>query len=382
MPSRNAERRRAGRRSSGQANRNPPPALAGTDPAVSTEPPDDAEPAAVVVSYGFDAGPPGGPAFAATIRVSGRRRGVDPKLARAGDSFVRTETVAGVVPGSGRVSATSWVYGVSAGEWDVSAELVGPERARRANAGGRLERAGWSWRRWTVEPAPAVPVRTRWAPIAPLAASPGVVPGSFTLLAAVALVTAVALQPAFLAHHGINPGAAVVASLAGIAAGLAGAKAWYVALKGFSRQNLREGWSVDGFLVTAPLAAAAIALAVGVPLGEFLDGVAPGLFVAVAIGRIGCFFTGCCAGRATAGWGIWSSDRRIGARRIPAQLVESSVGAALATGAGIAAAAHVGFGTGLVFAVSVLVYAVARQGLLRLRAETRAFSWRRAARPT
>lgn len=344
---------------------------AGVDP--------DPEPAAIVVSYCFEAGPADGPRYDATIRITGQRRGVDPRRSGIGDSFVRSEMVTGVAPGSGRVSVTSWVYGIAPGDWDVSAELVGPERARQANAGGRLPRARWSWRRWAVEPGPETPVPTRWALVAPLAASPGVVPGSFTVLAAVALATAVGLQPAFLAHHGIDVGRALLASLAGVALGLIGAKAWYVALKGLSRQNLREGWSVDGFLVTAPLAASAIALLIGEPLGAFLDAVAPGLFVAVAIGRIGCFLTGCCAGRTTCGLGIWSSDRRVGARRIPTQLMESVVGAGLATAAGVVVAAHVAFGMGLVFVTTVLLYAMARQGLLRLRAESRPFSWKRAA---
>ena len=338
-----------------------------------------AEPVALVVSHWFDAGPAGGPRFDATVRVTGRRRGADPARPGPGDSFTVTETVPGVAPGSGRAAATTWVYGIAPGDWDVSAELVGPERVRQANDGGRLHRARWSWRGWAVESAAEGPVPTRWAPIAPLAASPAVAPGSFTVLALVALATAIGLQPAFLAHHGIDVGAAALASFAGVVLGLAGAKAWYMALKGFTRHNLREGWSVDGFLVTAPVVAALVALLAGEPLGAFLDAAAPGLFVAVAIGRIGCFLTGCCAGRTTAGWGIWSSDRRVGARRIPTQLLESLTGAVLAIVSAVAVFAHVAFGAGFVFAATMLAYAAARQGFLRLRAEARPFSWRRAS---
>jgi phosphatidylglycerol---prolipoprotein diacylglyceryl transferase len=48
------------------------------------------------------------------------------------------------------------------------------------------------------------------------------------------------------------------------------------------------------------------------------------LFVGMAIGRPGCFFTGCCFGRPTASrWGLWSSDRRVGIRRVPIQLIEA-----------------------------------------------------------
>ncbi len=70
--------------------------------------------------------------------------------------------------------------------------------------------------------------------------------------------------------------------------------------------------------------------------------------------RLGCFFTGCCAGRPTLSrFGIRSSDRRVVARRIPTR-----------RRCGVLAA--------------LVVYVIVRQGLLRLRQETRAFSWRRS----
>jgi phosphatidylglycerol:prolipoprotein diacylglycerol transferase len=152
-------------------------------------------------------------------------------------------------------------------------------------------------------------------------------------------------------------------------------------LKGPSRQTLREGWSVDGFLVAAPVTAVLLAAAQGLDIGAYLDGVAPGIFLAVAIGRVGCFLTGCCAGRPTAGWGVWSSDRRVGARRVPAQLLESATGLALASLAALLIFGGLLGGTGLVFVITIAAYVASRQGLLRLRAEARPFSWRRAARP-
>ena len=269
---------------------------------------------------------------------------------------------------------------MNAGEWDVTAELVGPERARAATPDLHLPRASWSWRRWSVHPVERTPVRTRWALLAPLARSPAVVPGSFTLLAFVAIVGAILSQPIFFAQLGVDAGAALAASTLGLIAGLLGAKAWYMVLKGPSRQTLREGWSVDGFLVVAPATAVLFAAAQGLAIGAYLDSVAPGIFLAVAIGRVGCFLTGCCAGRPTAGWGIWSSDRRVGARRVPAQLLESAVGLALASLSALLVGGLLG-GTGLVFVITVAVYIVSRQGLLRLRAEARPYSWRRAMRP-
>jgi phosphatidylglycerol:prolipoprotein diacylglycerol transferase len=332
--------------------------------------------AALVVSHWFDTGPAAGPGYTAIIRVTGRRRGVVGRPTRR-DAFSHTETVPGVVPGSGRVSTTSWIYDIAPGDWDVTAELMGPERARAVIPDVRLPRAAWSWRTWSLGRADG-PVKTRWAVLAPLVAIPAVLPGSFMALAVLAIITAIASQPVFLARLGLDTGAGILASVSGLLLGLGGAKAWYMGLKGPSRRTLKEGWSVDGFLVTAPVAAVVVAMVQGVPVAAYLDAVAPGMFLAVAIGRVGCFLTGCCAGRVTSGRGLWSSDRRVGAKRIPAQLMESAVGLILATITTIALLGHVAGGSGMVFAFGLVAYAVARQGLLRLRAETRSFSWRRA----
>ncbi len=337
-----------------------------------------AEPVALVVSHRFDSGVHGGVPYTATVRVTGRRRAVTGRPSQA-DAFSQTELIAGVVPGSGPVALTSWVYGIAAGEWDITAEIVGPEWARAARRGALLERVSWSWRRWSMAEAAPGPVQTRWAPLAPLAATPAVLPGSFTLLAVAAIVVALASQPPILAQSGIDAGPALAASILGLAAGIAGAKAWYMALKGVSLATLKEGWSVDGFLVAAPIVAVLTALAVGMPLGPYLDGITPGIFMAVAIGRIGCFLTGCCTGRWTASaWGMWSSDRRVGARRIPTQLIESAAGLVLAIASGSAVMAQVGGGRGLVFIGAMALYATVRQLLLRLRGEARRFSWQRS----
>ena len=332
---------------------------------------------ALVVSHRLDSGPAGAPPYTLTIRIRGRRRGAADRPAPA-DSFTTTETIAGVVPGSGPLSSTTWVYGIAAGEWDVSAEVVGPERARAANL-AVLQAEGWSWRRWAMVGA-AGPARTRWALTAPLAAAPGVLTGSFLIAAVFAIFGALLAQPVFLTHHGVPVGPAIAASFLAMSAGVAGAKAWYMILKGPSRATLREGWSVDGFLVSAPVVAVATAMLLGVPLGGYLDAIAPTIFLAVAVGRVGCFLTGCCAGRMTAGRGIWSSDRRVGARRIPAQLIESGVGLALAALTVMLVLGRVAEGSGLVFLGSVAAYLVARQALLRVRAESRRFSWRRTTR--
>ncbi len=347
--------------------------------------PEQVDPQAIVVSHWFDPGDQGDP-YSAIVRLTGRRRGVTDRPT-PGDSFTKDEAVEGIVPGTGPIAVTSWVYGVRKGEWDVTAQLTGPAMAHgagprkvRGGAAARLPRAAWSWRRWSLSGGPTGPVETRWALLAPLARSPAVLPGAFTALAVLAIILAIVVQAALLARLSVPVGGGVLASVAALLAGLLGAKLWYVALKGGPWQAaLGQGWTVDGFLVVAPIVAVLFVLALGLPVGTYLDATAPGLFLAVAIGRVGCFVTGCCAGRCTASrWGVWSSDRRVGARRIPAQLIESGIGLALGMASALALLGGIAGHDGLVFVVALIGYAIARQWLLRLRAESRRYSWQRS----
>lgn len=109
-------------------------------------------------------------------------------------------------------------------------------------------------------------------------------------------------------------------------------------------------------------------------MAAFLDAVTPGLFLAVAIGRVGCFLAGCCAGRVTRSrWGIWTSDRKVGARRIPAQILESAAGLMIGLASTILILGHVPRVDGSIFIGAFAVYFVVRQSLLRVRAERREF---------
>lgn len=350
-------------------------------PPANDQPLSDAvEAEALVVSHCFDSGEDGGP-YSATVRLTGRRAGVQ-GVRKPQDDFVQEDKVEAVMPGSGPVSITSWVYGLDPGEWTVSAELVGPEGdgrrgIRRASAS--IGRAKWSWRRWALSIGSSAPVKTRWAMLAPLARIPGVIPGSWTALAALGALVALVTQAAILAHQNVAVGQSLVVLVVALASGMTGAKLWYAALHpGPRRQAVLGGWAVDGFLVVAPVVAVVTLLAFSLPVGVFLDAAVPGLFFGVAIGRIGCFFTGCCAGRTSRSrWGVWSSDRRVGARRIPAQLLESAAG----LGIGLAATVLVHIQgpriDGAIFVGAFAVYFIVRQALLRVRAERREFSWRR-----
>lgn len=111
--------------------------------------------------------------------------------------------------------------------------------------------------------------------------------------------------------------------------------------------------------------------ALNVPTAAFLDVTAPGLLVAMALGRVGCFFAGCCGGPPTASrWGVWSSDQRVGARRIPTQLLELALALSLGLGVLVAVLVH-GPAGGAFFVGPVATYILGRQGILHLRAESR-----------
>ncbi|HUQ77628.1 MAG TPA: prolipoprotein diacylglyceryl transferase family protein [Patescibacteria group bacterium] len=223
-------------------------------------------------------------------------------------------------------------------------------------------------------------MKTRWALPAPLARIPAVIPGSWPLLGTIAIVVALTTQAAILARENVPVGQSLIVSLLAVASGLVGAKVWYAMLHpGPWRQAILGGWAVDGFLAVCFGVGVAALLAFNLPVGAVLDATAPGLFFAVALGRVGCFLTGCCAGRCTSSrWGVWSSDRRVGARRIPAQLLESAAGLLIGIVAAILVLGDDASRHGLVFGAAFGAYIVARQLLLRLRAERRDYSWRRS----
>src|SRR5260370_41867121 len=87
----------------------------------------------------------------------------------------------------------------------------------------------------------------------------------------------------------------------------------------------------------------------------------------LAIGRVGCFLAGCCGGPPTAArWGVWSSDQRIGARRVPTQLIET--GSALLLGlVTLAAVLTRGPAGGAYFVAAVAADTPARGGIPRPR---------------
>jgi phosphatidylglycerol:prolipoprotein diacylglycerol transferase len=333
---------------------------------------------ALSVTHWFDARSDGEP-YSATVRFSGRRIGIRGKPT-VRDTFEKEEVIEGIVPGSGRVSITSLVYGLEPGEWSVTADLLrrGTHASglRSGDHEGRiatqpLPRAAWSWRRWTLQNGTYSDVRTRWGPMVRLTRVPAVIHGSWSGLIALGVIVGAIVQAALVARANVAVGVSLLVDLLALASGLVLAKLWYLVQRPARswRESLGEGWTIDGLLFAAPAVGAAALLLLNIPIGMFLDASAPGLFFGIAIGRLGCFFTGCCAGRCTRSrWGIWSSDRRVGARRIPTQLLESGTSLVI----GVAALVLVLRSTsaqGAIFVAAVAAYVLLRQFLLRLRAE-------------
>jgi len=312
--------------------------------------------------------------YPVTVRFSGRRIDVKGRLSSR-DRFVQDETIEQVVPGSGPISLTAQVRDINPGEWAVTAHRLGAahpahgprEQENAIPAAGPLHPAVRLWRRW----APSVgsdeqSVRTCLTPFAHV---PGILPGIWGAMVTLGMGIALAFQFLLISvdHLAVGPWWAI--TLSAIAVGIAGAKVWYMVLK--RREHRMNGWCIQGFILGATLTAAILLVALHVPAGVFLDVTAPGLLFAMAVGRVGCFFAGCCGGPPTASrWGVWSSDQQVGARRIPTQLLESALALSLGLVALVAVVSH-GPAGGAFFVGTLAAYTLGRQGILHLRAEPR-----------
>lgn len=317
---------------------------------------------------------------ASVIRFTGRRAGATGALSRS-DRFEQDETV-DLLPGSGPVAVTTRIEGISPGDWLVSARPAnrrGYEREVRPLAGPAgtgwrpLKRILWSKGNPVGSARAGTPVSTR---MAALATAPGIITGSWAGMVAIGLLVALAVLGVLLARVHVGAGSAVVVALAASLAGAAGARGWYVMLQRGKVDGLvTRGLCIQGFVAGAVLVGVPGLLLARIPVGTFFDAATPGLFFAMAIGRQGCFFTGCCTGRPTASrWGIWSSDGRIGVRRLPAQQLESLACLLIGVAALLVFLRSGRSAGGAVFTGAIAVYTLARQALLGLRAEPRRWS--------
>lgn len=320
---------------------------------------EDAEPQALGLTYTFDAAADGEP-YSLTIGFEGRRTGsTGPPGPR--DSFRVIETITDIVPGSRRISITRRIPDIAPGDWVVAAGPV-VELGEAAPDARSL-------------PAPArASGSTGFAPIIRIRA-PGARLGAWPALVATGAAVALAVQAMLAARAALPVVPVLLLSLIACLAGLAGARLYYRAEHpGQPRglMNTTGGMCVQGFVLAAVATVVVGALLVGLPVGRLLDFTVPGLLFGMAIGRVGCFFGGCCAGRPTASrWGLWSSDRRLGTRRIPIQLFESAMALVLGLVVLLVMLTAAPAPGGLVFAGGIAAYTLGRQLLFPLREQPR-----------
>ncbi|WP_240619296.1 prolipoprotein diacylglyceryl transferase [Blastococcus sp. TF02-8] len=331
------------------------------------EPARDLEPQGLGLTYWFDAAPSGEP-YSIAVRFTGRRiSSDDPGM---GDAFDVVHTVDRVIPGSGRIALTARIPGVSRGEWKVAAEPVrGPEPPR--TTGTRATRPA------LLPTATSTGATTYFPALGAL--GPGVRLTAWPSLVGAGALVAFILQGLLADQRDLPVGRLFLVSVLASLIGVVGAKVYYLLTHRTEKSPLlRAGMSVQGFVIAALATLLSGAWLTGISVGPMLDVTGPGLLFGMAIGRLGCLLGGCCAGRPTASrWGVWSSDRRVGVRRIPVQLMESGMAATVATATLFAALTVDVPIDGLLLVAGLAAYILGRQFLFPLRGLPRLTTWGR-----
>ncbi len=333
------------------------------------------EPRALGLTYWFDTAAQGDP-YRVMIRFAGHRIGVNGAPGPR-DSFNRIESIENVLPGCGPIAVTTRVVGITPGEWQVTAAPVSEPRSRSSvehAAPARLPRVARASASGHTEYAPLVQV-----------CAPGVHLGAWPAFVGIGALVGFATQGMLATHHHLHIFAVLLVSLAASLVGLVGAKAYYLTEqylaghRGAQRPAILEpGMCIQGFVIGAVATLILGALLFGLSVGHVLDVTTPGLFLAMAIGRFGCFFGGCCVGRPTTSrWGVWSSDRHLGVRRVPTQIVESALALLVALVTLAAAWGTTPKPSGVPFVGAVAIYTLGRQLLFPLRDHPRNTSYGR-----
>lgn len=274
---------------------------------------------------------------------------------------------------TGPQAVTIRVRDVTAGEWKVSARLREPpppggrRRQRRPSlTSPAIPVGGWSLRRRPPGTTGESRAKTHFPP---LSLAVGVMPGVWMLMAVAGTALGLLVQQILVGELHPRPSGTLGVSLAALSGAIIVAKAWFVLLH--RRQSRFDGWAVQGFVAGFLIVALGMLVGSGSRVGAYFDTASAGLFTGLAVGRVGCFFAGCCSGRPTSSrWGLWSSNQTVGCRRVPTQLMESALAATVATGSGLSVAAA-GSRGGWVFVAAIGAYTALRQGVLALRDEAR-----------
>jgi len=273
---------------------------------------EDLDPQALGVSVTFDT-PASGPPFDLPISIIGSRivdvDTASPAAPVDGEptQFSVVHTIKALPTGLGRVSATVRIPQATSGRWRVRAQADPLVTSIQASG------------------------TTAYRPFVNVAA-PGVLIGAWPFMVAVGALAG-SLVLAWLASRvGISLLDIVWLALASCVVGAVGAKLYFLAeTRNMAAARSGAGMCLQGFVI-ASLATFVIGTRVlGLPTLMLLNLTTPGLLIGMALGRLGCWAGGCCVGRLSSGrFAVWSSDRSIGARRIPTQLLESSAALILA----------------------------------------------------
>lgn len=310
------------------------------------------------LAYWFNPAPTGGP-YPVSVRFSGRRT-AGPEAPGAPDTFEHVQTLERVLPGSGPVALTARISHLAPGQWRVTANPITSQPPSGAASQAPPRSAGL--------PAGEAIGTTTFLRLANERA-PGVRLRAWPALVGLGAAVAMTLQAVLAAQRGLPAGRLLLISLLASLLGVAGAKVYYL----LTHRRQRGGPPTGGMSLQGSMIAIFGSLLLGswlagIPDGPMLDVTAPGLLFGLAVGRWGCFFGGCCVGRPTASrWGIWSSDRWVGVRRVPVQLMESSWAGILAVAVLISVLTVRPAVGGVLFIAGFAAYTFGRQVLFPLR---------------
>ena len=317
-----------------------------------------------------------GDRYATTVRFSGERTGMSGRVG-LGDTFTQDETYVGIMPGSGPVAVTAEVHGINPGTWAVTARPL-PDAASTGRPVIAAPRRMGLPRRIEVPDGAATTLRTATKLRSKV---PGIIRYAYAPLCVLGVLVGLILEALLLSHAHYPLLRPVGFSVAAVAAGVAGGKAWYGAVHQWRKW---DGWCIQGFVAGAAIVVGLVAVVgPGLPPAAFLAAATPALLIGMGIGRHACFFAGCCTGRPTSWrWGIWSSDRRLGCRRMPVQLYEAWTALAIGLASLATVLAHGLARSGPVAIVALAAYTLIRQGILGLRDEPRAWRYGRTVTAT
>ncbi len=134
--------------------------------------------------------------------------------------------------------------------------------------------------------------------------------GSYGVAVAMGLILGAFMAGRSAYRSGIDVGGAIAAIGFAVAGGLAGASSMFWLVELIRTGSLTAGLEQPGLVFYGGPLGGALGLWFGarkleLPLGRFLDVAIAGLPAGHALGRLGCFFGGCCYGRAWDGpWAV------------------------------------------------------------------------------